>query len=151
MVVDGGLGTASAVGSAVNVSFRLFQVIYEFKAVGQQTQDLLDSTKHVASTLESAQAMRQQKSAFLSTEERNWIDNILSDANRCLEAVGALVEPARVDLQTKSGHVGLLNRGLFVFRDSPKVATNLARLNLTHQSLNTVIGVLCSRKHVDIQ
>jgi hypothetical protein len=145
MVLDGGIGTATAVGSAANISLRLFQVIYEFKAVGQQTRDLLDSTKHVTSTLESAQTMRQQKSAFLSADERRWIDSIIVDTKRCLESVAALVEPARVDIQTKAGRVGFLNRSLFVFRDSPKVATNLARLNLAHQSLNAAMGVLCSK------
>lgn len=145
MVLDGGIGTVTAVGSAANISLRLFQVIYEFKAVGQQTRDLLDSTKHVSSTLESARTMRQQKSAFLSADERAWIDSIIVDTKRCLESVAALVEPARVDLQTKSGRVGFLNRSLFVFRDSPKVATNLARLNLAHQSLNAAMGVLCSK------
>ncbi|CAD0017735.1 hypothetical protein D6C91_07322 [Aureobasidium pullulans] len=145
MVLDGGIGTATAVGSAANISLRLFQVIYEFKAVGQQTRDLLDSTKHVSSTLESARTMRQEKSAFLSTDERKWIDSIIIDTKRCLESVAALVEPARVDLQTKSGRVGFVNRSLFVFRDSPKVATNLARLNLAHQSLNAAMGVLCSK------
>ncbi|KAK6005790.1 hypothetical protein QM012_007432 [Aureobasidium pullulans] len=145
MVFDGGIGTATAVGSAANVSLRLFQVIYEFKAVGQQTRDLLDSTKHVSSSLESAQTMRQQKSAFLSADERRWIDSIIIDTKRCLESVAALVEPARVDLQTKSGRVGFVTRSLFVFRDSPKVATNLARLNLAHQSLNAAMGVLCSK------
>jgi hypothetical protein len=34
MVADGGLETATAIGSAANISLRLFQIIYEFKAVG---------------------------------------------------------------------------------------------------------------------
>jgi hypothetical protein len=143
MVADGGLGTATAVGSAANISLRLFQIIYEFKAVGQQTQDLLDSTTHVSSTLESAETMRRQKSAFLTADERIWIDNIIVDTKRCLKSVAALVEPARVDIQTNSGRVGLLNRSRFVFRVSPKVAHNLSRL--AHQSLNAAMGVLCSK------
>jgi hypothetical protein len=145
MVADGGLGTATAVGSAANISLRLFQIIYEFKAVGQQTQDLLDSTTHVSSTLESAETMRRQKSALLTANERIWIDNIIVDTKRCLKSVAALVEPARVDIQTKAGRVGFLNRSRFVFRDSPKVANNLARLGLAHQSLNAAMGVLCSK------
>jgi hypothetical protein len=115
MVADGGLGTATAVGSAANISLRLFQIIYEFKAVGQQTQDLLDSTTHVSSTLESAETMRRQKSALLTANERIWIDNIIVDTKRCLKSVAALVEPARVDIQTKAGRVGFLNRSRVVF------------------------------------
>jgi hypothetical protein len=145
MVADGGLGTATAIGSAANISLRLFQIIYEFKAVGQQTRDLLESTTHVSSTLERAETMRRQKSAFLTADERDWIDNIIIDTKRCLKSVAALVEPARVDMQIKSGRVGFLNKGRFVFRDSPKVANNLARLGLAHQSLNTAMGVLCSK------
>ncbi|KEQ69491.1 hypothetical protein M436DRAFT_18697, partial [Aureobasidium namibiae CBS 147.97] len=145
MVADGGLGTATAVGSAANISLRLFQIIYEFKAVGQQTQDLLESTNHVSSTLQSAEIMRQQKSAFLTADERDWIDDIIVDTRRCLESVAALIEPARVDIQTNSGHVGFLNRSRFVFRDSPKVANNLARLGIAHQSLNSAMCVLCSK------
>lgn len=145
MVLDGGIGTTTAVGTAVNISLRLFQVIYEFKAVGQQTLDLLDSTGHVSSTLDCTRTLRRRKSQFLSSDEKKWIDGVLTDTERCLQNVASLVEPARVDLQTKSRRVGLINRGLFVFRDSPKVATNLARLSLTHQSLNTAMGVLCSK------
>ncbi|KEQ91987.1 hypothetical protein AUEXF2481DRAFT_43381 [Aureobasidium subglaciale EXF-2481] len=146
MVVDGGAGAASAIGSAVNISIRLFQVIYEFKAVGQQTKDLLSSTNHVSATLESAQTLLLQKSAFLGSEERKYIDSVLADTKRCLETVAALVEPARVDMQIKDGHVDFVNKGLFVFRDSPKVANSLARLSLVHQSLSAVMGILCSKE-----
>ncbi|THW71976.1 hypothetical protein D6D02_04593 [Aureobasidium pullulans] len=144
MVVDG-LGAATAVGKAASISIKLFQVVYEFKAVGQQTRDLLESTQHVSSILGSAQTMQQQKSPFLSSEERRWVDIVLVDTKRCLESVAALIEPARVDLQTRNGYVGLMNRGFFVFRDSSKVAPNIARLGLAHQSLSAVMSVLCSK------
>jgi hypothetical protein len=64
---------------------------------------------------------------------------------KTLHNVASLVEPARVDMQTKSGKIGLVNRARFVFRDSPKVATNFARLTLTSQSLNTALTMLSSR------
>jgi hypothetical protein len=145
MVADGDLETATAIGSAATISLRLFQTIYEFKAVGQQTQDLLEPATHVSSTLERAETMRRQKSAFLTADERAWIDNTIIDTKRCLKSVAALVEPARVDMQIKSGRVGFLNKGRFVYRDSPKVANNLAKLGLAHQSLNAAMSVLCSK------
>jgi hypothetical protein len=70
MVTDGGFETATAIGSAANISLRLFQIVYEFKAVDQQTQDLLESTTHVSSTLERAETMQRQKSKFLTADER---------------------------------------------------------------------------------
>jgi hypothetical protein len=145
MVTDGGFETATAIGSAANISLRLFQIVYDFKAVGQQTQDLLESTTHVSSTLERAETMQRQKSKFLTADERAWIDGIIVDTKHCLKSVAALVEPARVDMQIKCGRIGFLNKGRFVFRDSPKIANNLARLGLAHQSLNAAMGVLCSK------
>lgn len=53
--------------------------------------------------------MRQQKSAFLTADERAWIDNTIIDTKHCLKSVAALVEPVRVDMQIKSGRVGFLD------------------------------------------
>lgn len=140
MVIEAG-STLAAAGA----TFRLSQIAHELSSVDEQTQDLLDSTKHVSSNLKSARTMRRQKSQFLSTDEKKWVDGVLEDTDRCLRDFATLVEPARVDLQTGSGRVSLLNRGLWVFRDGPKVATSLARLNLTSQSLNSAITILCNK------
>jgi len=144
--MDGGTISASAVSSIFTATLRISQVVYELKAVGEQTRDLLDSTNHVETCLEVVRTLRRQKSSHLDPTEKRWIDDVLINTEKTLGNVAALIEPARVDMQTKFGRVGFVNRGLFVFRDSPKVGTNLSRLNLAGQSLNTAMNILCTRE-----
>jgi hypothetical protein len=144
--MDGGPVSAAAVGAVFNATLRISQVVYELKAVGEQARDLLDSTEHVSNSLETTKVLRRQKSMHLDTTEKEWIDKVIVDAGKTLNNVAALIEPVRVDMQTGFGRVGLINRGIFVFRDSPKVNTNLTRLNITSQSLNTALNILCNRE-----
>lgn len=144
--MDGGSLSLSAALSAFQATLRVASGVYELKAVGEQTRDLLDSTEHVLKSLQVARTIRHKKSTHLDSAEKKWIDDVLANTEKTLNNVAALIEPARVDMQTKFGRIGLLNRGLFVFRDSPKVATNLARLNLASQSLNAAMNILCTRE-----
>jgi hypothetical protein len=133
-------------GTSLNTVVKIGQTVYELIAVSEQARDLLDSANHVTSSVEVVRSLRRQKSGHLQAEEKKWIDQVVNDTEKTLVNVAALVEPARVDMQTRFGKIGLLKRALFVFRDSPKVATNLARLTLTSQSLNTALGLLSSRE-----
>src|SRR5271155_5283597 len=140
--MDGGTISGATVASVFNATLRISQVVYELKAVGEQTRDLLGSTEHISGTLEAARKLRRKKSEHLDATEKKWIDDVLINADKTLGTVAALIEPARVDMQTNFGRVGLATRSIFVFRDSPKVATNLARLNLASQSLSTAMNIL---------
>jgi hypothetical protein len=144
--MDGGTISGAAVSSVFTATLRISQIAYELKAVGEQTRDLLDSTNHVEMTMQAVRTLRRQKSMHLEKTEKIWIDNVLANTEKTLNNVAMLIEPARVDMQTKFGSIGLLRRGMFVFRDSPKVATNLSRLGLASQSLNTVMNILCTRE-----
>lgn len=132
--------------SVVNSTLRISQIVYEFKAVGEQARDLLASTKHVAKAIETTRTLRRQKSAHLASTEKEWIDSTIEDAERTLNNVAALVEPVRVDMQTKFGKIGLVKRGMFVFRDSPKVLTHQSQLNMTHVSLVNALNILSQRQ-----
>ena len=149
-MLDGGIASgpisAGAIGAIVSTTLKISTIVYELKAVGEQTRDLLDSTQHVSNNLQTARTLRRQKSVHFDSNEKKWIDSVLISTDKTLSNVAALIEPARVDLQTKFGNVSLLNRGLFVFRDSPKVQTHLARLSIASGSLDTVLNVLCARE-----
>lgn len=133
-------------GSGLTGLFKIGRTVYELVAVTEQTHNLLDSANHVSSSVETVRSLRRQKSGLLQAEEKKWMDRVISDTEKTLNSVASLVEPARVDIQTNFGRIGLVNRALFVFRDSPKVATNLTRLTLTSQSLNTALTMLSSRE-----
>jgi hypothetical protein len=136
----------SCVGPAINGIFRIGQTVYAMIAVTEQAHDLLDSACHVTASVETVRSLRRQKSGLLGAEEKKWVDRVINDTEKTLNNVASLVEPARVDMQTNDGKIGLVNRALFVFRDSPKIATNFARLTLTSQSLNTALTMLSSRE-----
>ncbi|KAF7506548.1 hypothetical protein GJ744_011694 [Endocarpon pusillum] len=142
MAMDGGV---SAFGSIFNASWKIATVVYELKAVGEQTRDLLDTTSQVSSTLEHAHVLRRQRSGLLNSTEKKWIDDVLQASERAVGNVAALIEPARVDMQTKFNKIKLLTRSQFILRDSPKVQVQLGRLGIAAQGLNTAMAVLCHR------
>ncbi|ERF72080.1 hypothetical protein EPUS_04998 [Endocarpon pusillum Z07020] len=142
MAMDGGV---SAFGSIFNASWKIATVVYELKAVGEQTRDLLDTTSQVSSTLQHAQVLRRQRSGLLNSTEKKWIDDVLQASERAVGNVAALIEPARVDMQTNFSKIKLLTRSQFILRDSPKVQVQLGRLGIAAQGLNTAMGVLCHR------
>jgi hypothetical protein len=137
--------TISAVSSAVTVTLRLSQTVYELKAVDKQACDLLDTTAHIDSCMGAVRLLRRQKSALLSSTLKRWIDHVISDTDKAVQNVAALIEPARVDMRTKSGKVSFKNKVAFVLRDSPRVGTNLNSLAIVSQSLNTALGILSAR------
>lgn len=136
----------STIGSVANATVNISQIIYNFKAVGEQARDLLSATNHVSSTLKAIRTLRHQKATALTDIEKTWIDGVCKEAEVTLQGVAALIEPARVDMQTrKSGRVSFVTRSMFVLRDSPKVESNLARLGLVTQGLNAAMVALCNK------
>lgn len=121
-------------------------MVYELKAVGEQTRDLLDTTSQVSSTLQHAHVLRRQRSGLLNATEKRWIDDVLQATEKAVGNVAALIEPARVDMQTHFNKIKFFTRGQFVLRDSPKVQVQLGRLGIVAQGLNTVMTVLCNRE-----
>lgn len=138
----GGVGISSIISTV-----HILQKVYELAHVGPQARDLLNTTMHVDRSMQHARALRRQKSLLLNKTDKQWIDDIIKDTEEAVGGVAALVEAARVDMQTsKSKTIGLTTKAIYVFRDSPNVAVNLSRLSIASQSLNAVIGVLYSRE-----
>lgn len=137
---------SAAVASTLNATLRLFQILYEFKAVDEQTGDLLQSTKHVSKTLDTVRELRRKKSQHLDSAEKGWIEDVLDSADKALKSVAKLIEPARVDMKTKHGKIGFRNRTVWVFKNSPQVQTNLAQLSIVNQSLASAMNILSARE-----
>lgn len=84
----------SGAASLINASWKIAQVVYELKAVGEQTRDLLDTTSHLSNTLQHARVLRRRRSVVLEATEKKWIDETLSSTDRAVGNVLALIEPA---------------------------------------------------------
>lgn len=142
------LSTASAVSSGITTSLRIFQIIYEIQAVGEQTRDLLETTKLVTETVTQVKTLRHQKSSLLNDTEKAYVDNCITATENAVNEVAGLVERARADMVTRQGRtkdISLKTRALYVLKDSPKVATNINRMSIATQGLNASMGILCSR------
>jgi len=136
---------AGAVSRAVTVTIRISQTVYELKAVDQQARDLLETTAHVNACIGTVRSLRRQKSALLCPTLKKWIDRVIIDTDKAVQNVAALIEPARVDMRANFGKVSLKNKFAFVLRDSPRVGTNLHRLNIVHRSLSNAMGILSAK------
>lgn len=142
------LSAVSAVSSGVTTSLRVFQIIYEIQAVGEQTRDLLETTKLVTETVTQVKTLRHQKSSLLNDTEKAYVDNCITATENAVKDVAILAERARADMVTRQGRtkdISLKTRALYVLKDSPKVATNIHRMSIATQGLNASMGILCSR------
>src|ERR1700722_8362776 len=138
----------STVSSVFNATLKISQTYYELKAVGEQTRDLLDTTKHIDDAMRNVRIVRRQKSALLTVTEKEWIDREISNSEKAVSDVARLIEPARVDMQTSKSakDIRFKNRVMFVLKDSPNVAVQLTKLSIATQGLNAAMGVLCNRE-----
>jgi hypothetical protein len=137
----------ATVSSVFNATLKISQTYYELKAVGEQTRDLLDTTKHIDDSMRNVRIVRRQKSALLTATEKEWIDREISNSEKAVSDVARLIEPARLDMQTSKStkDIRFKNRVTFVLKDSPNVAVQLTKLSIATQGLNAAMGVLCNR------
>ncbi|KAL8740300.1 MAG: hypothetical protein Q9190_006983 [Brigantiaea leucoxantha] len=139
----------SSFAAGVNSSIKILDLTYQLKAVDEQTADLLNTTAHVNTNVNEARRLRRLKDGLIGNDERIWMDRVIDDTEKALRDVAQLIEPARVDKETKQS-VNTWNRFLWVFRDSPKVRDKHGRLHMCHQTLTTVIASLYNKDLVVI-
>lgn len=125
-----------------HLTIRIAQAVYELKTVDQQVCDLLETTAHIDACMGTVRLLRRQKSAVLPSTLKIWIDRVIIDADKAVQNVAALIEPARIDMRTNFGKVSLKNKFAFVLRGSSQINTNLHKLNIIHQSLNSAMMIL---------
>ena len=139
----------SAVSSTISATIKILEVTYQLKAVGQQTADLLSTTRHVDFMLQQANRLRRLKAGLLNTSERTMVDTVISDTEDALRAVAKLVEHCRVDKDTTNG-IKFGHRVMWVFRDNPSVRDKHQKLQVCYQSLTIVFNCLYSKDVVVI-
>ena len=134
----------SAISSSINATIKILEVTYQLKAVDQQTEDLLATTRHVDPMVQEARRLRRLNAGLLNTNERTMIDTVISDTEDALRAVATLVEPCRVDKDTKKS-IRFGHRVMWVFRDNPSVRDKHQKLQICYQSLAVVFNCLYSK------
>ncbi len=134
---------------AFTASLRIFEAAYELKAVGEQSRDFLDTTKCLNDSMQGVYALRRQKTAGLHTNQKAWVDDQIRNTEKALSDAAALIEPARVELQSKSNRTkdtSLMSRMTFIIKDSSKVAMHQTQMTLAYNGLNAAVRVLYDRE-----
>lgn len=87
-------------------------------------------------------SLRHKQRDILTKADKDIIDEALRRTRKVLLNVDCLLESVRVDQETKNGRIGVVTRGLFVFRDSPKMAEKLPSLAIVLGILNISVSRL---------
>ncbi|KAI7572373.1 hypothetical protein KC343_g693 [Hortaea werneckii] len=135
----------SAISTAFTLTLRIAEKVYEIKAVDQETRDLLGMTDSINQKLEVGRKLRRQKSDLFEAEEKMIIDTDLNDAEKAVNSVAGLIEPARADMQVYGGRIRVGTRIIWVVRDSAHIAVSLGKLNIAASGLNSTLSTLMGR------
>ncbi|KAI6906929.1 hypothetical protein KC318_g2543 [Hortaea werneckii] len=135
----------SAVSTAFTLTLRIAEKVYEIKAVDQETRDLLGMTDSINHKLDMGRKLRRQKSDLFDTDEKTIIDIDLNDAEKAVNSVAGLIEPARADMQAYGGRIRANTRIIWVVRDSAHIAVSLSKLNIAASGLNSTLSTLMTR------
>lgn len=135
----------SAVSTAFTLTLRIAEKVYEIKAVDQETRDLLGMTDSINHKLDMGRKLRRQKSDLFDTDEKTIIDIDLNDAEKAVNSVAGLIEPARADMQVYGGRIRANTRIIWVVRDSAHIAVSLSKLNIAASGLNSTLSTLMAR------
>ncbi|KAI7214146.1 hypothetical protein KC333_g6197 [Hortaea werneckii] len=135
----------SAVSTAFTLTLRIAEKVYEIKAVDQETRDLLGMTDSINHKLDMGRKLRRQKSDLFDTDEKTIIDVDSNDAEKAVNSVAGLIEPARADMQVYGGRIRANTRIIWVVRDSAHIAVSLSKLNIAASGLNSTLSTLMAR------
>ena len=92
---------ATAITSGVVAVFRILELTYELKAVGEQTTALLNLVQHVDRNIREARRLLAVREPLLSEEEKTWMRGSIRDTEAAVRSVAQLIEPARVAVQAQ--------------------------------------------------
>ncbi|KAG8532513.1 uncharacterized protein KY384_002390 [Bacidia gigantensis] len=142
------LDPVSTTIAGLNASIKIFEVTYLLKAVGEQTNDLLRTIRHVDRGIQEVQRLCDLKRDMIDSQEKDWIETTIADVKDALLEIAQLLEPARVNKAT-TGSINIITKTLWVFRDSPKVRDKHSRLSLCYQTLISVLNGLQAKCRAD--
>ncbi|KAK5698363.1 hypothetical protein LTR17_023737 [Elasticomyces elasticus] len=139
------------VATALTMSLRITEKIYELIAVVPQAKDLLELTQRTRTKLEQTGLLLRNKADLFSAIEKSMISEAIQGTKKAIENVAKIVEPARADLDVTGG-IRFFTRMQFIFRDSGQIPTSLQMLTIANNDLNMVITTLGAKDGIrDVQ
>ncbi|KAE8381243.1 hypothetical protein BDV26DRAFT_101925 [Aspergillus bertholletiae] len=113
----------------------------------EQAAELLKITNHIRTQLHEVQRLRRLRAPLLDPAESNWIDATISDIAHAAHDVAVLLEPTRIEQETRNGKLTLGRQLRWKYRESQRAMNKSQRLLACHHSL---IGVLSHLQRIDL-
>ena len=103
---------------------------------------------------------QERLTSSLTPSDQTWIERTLLSTEETVRDIAKILEPSRVSTYPgassvyggdrggttmKKGRLGLMERALWVFKDSAKVTQKFRRLEIEHQGLMNIISLLYSK------
>lgn len=127
--------------SYASIRLRISNRLYSFRTASDTTRNLLSAITFLDPAVRAVRLARQQGVLPLSSDQKAWIDRQIAFAEETMDRAASLVEPARIDLQTRAT-VRFGRKVRFVLRDSPRLQTCFEQLSAAGAGLNVAANLL---------
>lgn len=106
---------------------------------------ILSAITHTRMQIDEARRLRDIKIPFVNAADGSWLDRVISQTEISVNKLAQLLEPSRIERQTRAGRLSVATRLRWALGDGQKVRAQYSHLTICHQSLTTVIAFLHSQ------
>lgn len=114
----------------------------QLTSVNDETGALQKTLNHVLIQLHEVKRLRQAKESLLERDEKVWVDSTINDVADATREVAILLEPTRVEKETRSGRLSIGSQLRWKYRHSQRAKDKKDRMMTCHNSLMSVLGHL---------
>lgn len=115
---------------------------FQLASVIDELSELQKTHKHVLVQLHEAKRLRLLKDSVLDTNEISWIDGTINDIEDATRDVAILLEPTRVQKETRNGRLSISSQLRWKYHDSKRARDKKERMVACHSSLMSVLSHL---------
>ncbi|KAJ5930578.1 hypothetical protein N7466_006071 [Penicillium verhagenii] len=111
---------------------------------------LFAAIKHTRQEIDEARRLYDQKLTLLTPPDQAWITRVISETENAANSISRLLEPARIERETRAGKLSVATRLRWALGDGQRVRDQYAHMNICHQSLVTAIAFLHNRAPIPV-
>lgn len=124
-----------------SIRLRISNRLYSFRTASDTTRNILSAVTFLDPAVRAVRLARTQGVLPLAPSQKAWIDQQIAFAEESMDRAAQLVEPARVDLQTRAD-LRFVRKVQFVLRDSPRIQACFEQLSAAGAGLNAAANLL---------
>jgi hypothetical protein len=124
-----------------SIRLRISNRLYSFRTASDTTRNILSALTFLDPALRAVRLARVQGVLPLAPSQKAWVDEQIAFAESSMDHAAVLVEPARVELETRAD-VRFRRKVRFVLRDSPRIHACWEQLSAAGAGLNAAANLL---------